>query len=111
MLKSYLQLYEVYNKKGNNQPCIDFLKLPREDAVLDSAGRLFHNLAPRKEKHFCLFADLFFGDLKSVSVFQRLRDEHAEFLVKRLHTTEYTTMIMLQLCKSLPEDNLLRNTA
>ena len=51
----------------NVQPCIDFLKTPREDASLDSAGRLFHSLAPRKEKHFCPFADLFFGNLKSVS--------------------------------------------
>ena len=64
---------------------IDFLKPFREDAVLDSAGRLFHSLAPRKEKHFCPFAEFFFGNLKSVSVFRRLREEHAEFLVKRLH--------------------------
>ena len=85
ILKAYLQLYDIYNKKGNNQPCIDFLKLPKEDAVLDSAGRLFHSLAPRKEKHFCPFADLFFGNPKSVSVFRRMREEHAEFLVKRLH--------------------------
>ena len=35
----------------NVQPCIHFLKPPREDAFLDSAGRLFHNLAPRKQKH------------------------------------------------------------
>ena len=34
-------------------PVLIFLKPPREDAFLDSAGRLFHNLAPRKEKHFC----------------------------------------------------------
>ena len=50
-----------------NQPFISFLKLFREDAVFDSAGRLFHILAPRKEKHFCPLADLFFGNLKSVS--------------------------------------------
>ena len=68
-----------------NQPFISFLKLFREDAVFDSAGRLFHILAPRKEKHFCPLADLFFGNLKSVSVFRRLREEHAEFFVKRLH--------------------------
>ena len=68
-----------------NQPFISFLKLFREDAVFDSAGRLFHILAPRKEKHFCPLADLFFGNLKSVSVFWRLREEHAEFFVKRLH--------------------------
>ena len=68
ILKTYLQLNDIYNKKGNNQPCIDFLKLPRKDAVLDSAGRLFHSLAPREEKHFCPFADLFFGNLKSVSL-------------------------------------------
>ena len=48
----------------NVQPCIDFLKPPREDAFLDSAGRLFHTLAPRKEKHLCLSADLFSGNLK-----------------------------------------------
>ena len=54
-------------------------------AVLDSAGRLFHSLAPRKEKHFCPFAEFFFGNLKSVSVFRRLREEQAEFLVNRLH--------------------------
>ena len=72
-------------KKRNNQPCIDFLKSLREDAVLDSVGWLFHSLAPRKEKHFCPVADLFFGNLKSISVFRRLREEHAEFLVKRLH--------------------------
>ena len=84
MLKSYLQLYEIYNKKGNNQPCIDFLKPLREDAVLDSAGRLFHSLAPRKEKHFCPFGDLFFGNLISVSVFRRLREEHTEFVGKEI---------------------------
>ena len=52
---------------------------------LDSAGGLFHSLAPRKEKHFCLFAEFFFGNLKSGSVFRRLREEQAEFLVNRLH--------------------------
>ena len=56
-----------------------------EDAVFDSAGRLFHILAPRYEKHFCPFADFFFGNLKSVSVFQRLWEAHAEFFVRRLH--------------------------
>ena len=65
--------------------CIDFLKPFREDAVLDSIGRLFHSLAPPKEKHFCPFAEFFFGNLKSVSVFRRLREEEAEFLVNRLH--------------------------
>ena len=42
----------------NVQPCIDFLKPPREDAFLDPAGRLFHNLAPQKEKHCWPFADM-----------------------------------------------------
>ena len=42
-------------------------------------------LAPLYEKHFCPFADFVFGNLKSVSVFRRLREEHAEFFVKRLH--------------------------
>ena len=46
---------------------IDFLKPFREDAVLDSAGRLFHSLAPRKEKHFCPFAEVFFGNLNKVA--------------------------------------------
>ena len=46
---------------------------------------LFHILAPRYEKHFCPFADFFFGNLKSVSVFRRLWEEHAEFFVKRFH--------------------------
>ena len=32
-----------------------------------SAGRLFQSLAPRKEKHFCPFADVFFGSLKSMA--------------------------------------------
>ena len=66
-------------------PLIDFLKPFKEDNVLDSAGRLFQSLAPRKEKRFCPIAEFFFGNLKSVSVFRRLRKEHAEFLVKRLH--------------------------
>ena len=78
-------IFYSIKENRNVQPCIDFLKPPREDAVLDSAGRLFHNLAPRKEKHVCPFADLFFGNLKSVSVFRRLREEHAEFFVKRIH--------------------------
>ena len=56
ILNTYSQLNDIYNEKENNQPCIDFLKLPREDAVLDSARRLFHSLAPRKEKYFCPFA-------------------------------------------------------
>ena len=76
ILKTYLQLNDIYNKKGNNQPCIDFF---------DTAGRLFHSLAPHKEKHLCPFADLFFGNLKSLAVFRRLREEYAEFSVKRLH--------------------------
>ena len=66
-------------------PLIDFLKPFREDDALDSAGRLFRNLAPRKEKDVCPFAEFFFGNLKSVSVFRRLQKEHTEFLVKRLH--------------------------
>ena len=53
--------------------------------MLDSAGRLFQSLAPRKEKHLCPFAEFFFINLKSVAVFRRLGKEHAEFLVKRLH--------------------------
>ena len=73
-----------FNIKENTQSCIDISQPPREDAVLDSAGRLFHSLASWKEKHFCPFADLFFGNLKSVSVFRMLREEHAEFLLKRL---------------------------
>ena len=74
----------IYNKR-KVQPLIELLKLVREDAFFDSAGRLFQSLAPRKEKHFCPLADFFFGNLKSVSVLRRLREEHCEFLVKRLH--------------------------
>ena len=80
----------------NVQPCIDFLKPPREDAFLDSAGRLFHNLAPRKEKHFCPFADLFCGNLKSVSAFRRLWEEHAEFFVK----SDLKTIVLVSLSMS-----------
>ena len=65
-------------------PSIDLLKLPREDAFFDSAERLFHSFAPRNEKHFCPFADVFFGSLRSVCVFLRLWAEHWEFLLKRL---------------------------
>ena len=57
------------------------LKIYIEDACLVSAGRLFQSLAPRKEKHFCPFADVFFGSLKSVAVFRRLRELLVEFLV------------------------------
>ena len=79
-----------YSIKENVQPCIDFLKPPREDVVLDSAGRLFHSLAPRKEKHFCPFADLSLATLNHSQCSgdcgrSMLREEHAEFLVKRLH--------------------------
>ena len=52
--------------------------------LFDSGGRLFHILAPRYEKHFCPFADFFFGNRKSVWVFRRLWEEHADFFVKRL---------------------------
>ena len=65
-----------------NQLYIDFLKLFREDACFDSAHRLFHNIAPRNEKHFCPFAEFFFGKLTSVPVLQRVRVEHCDFLVK-----------------------------
>ena len=75
-----------------------------EDAVLDSAGRLFHSLTPRKEKHFCPFAEFFFGNLKSVSVFQRLREEHAEFFVKRLH--RYCGAKSLSALKTIVLDSL-----
>ena len=50
-------------------------------SIFGLAGRL----APRYEKHFCPFADFFFDNLKSVSVFRRLWEEHAKFFVKRLH--------------------------
>ena len=52
---------------------IIFVKLPKEDATLNSAGRVFHSLDPRKEKHFCPFTGYFFGNVKSVSVFRRLQ--------------------------------------
>ena len=92
-----------------NQPFISFLKLFREDAVFDSAGRLFHILAPRKEKHFCPLADLFFGNLKSVSVFRRLREEHAEFFVKRLH--RYCGAKSLSDLKTIVLDSLLMSSS
>ena len=92
-----------------NQPFIIFLKLFREDAVFDSAGRLFHILAPRKEKHFCPLADLFFGNLKSVSVFRRLREEHAEFFVKRLH--RYCGAKSLSNLKTIVLDSLLMSSS
>ena len=57
-----------------------------EGSCLVSAGRLFHRFAPRYEKHFCPFAEGFFGNFKSVFAFQRVRELHAEFLVKRLLT-------------------------
>ena len=63
-----------------------FLKLLRGVAFFDSAGRPFHSLAPRKEKHFCSFAAFFIGNLKSVSALRRLLEEPCEFLVKRLQS-------------------------
>ena len=46
-------------------------------ACFDSAVRLFHNCAPLKEKTFLTVCYFFKGNL-------RIREEHAEFLVKRL---------------------------
>ena len=42
----YLQLYDIYNIEENIQSFIDFLESSREDAILDSAGRPIHCLAP-----------------------------------------------------------------
>ena len=59
-----------------------FLNLYSESASLASVERLFHILAPRKEKAFCPCTVFFLGSLTSVYVLQRLREEHALFLVK-----------------------------
>ena len=64
--------------------CTFCLKTVTDGACLFSAGRLFHSFAPRYKKHFCPFADVFCGSLKSVFVLRRLRELLAEFLVKRL---------------------------
>lgn len=59
------------------------LKQSRDGNLFKSAERPFHNLAPLKEKHFCLFVDILFGILRSVSVFLRLHEVNFEFLSKR----------------------------
>ena len=60
------------------------LKTVMEDACLVSVGRLFHSFALRNEKNFCQYAGVFFGNLKSVAVFRRLRELQVEFLKKKL---------------------------
>ena len=47
VVKSIVRLHDIYSIKENIQPCIDVLKPFREDAVFDSAARLFHILVPR----------------------------------------------------------------
>ena len=64
---------------------LPFLKLYREVAYFDSAGRLFHSLAPLYGKHFWPLDDLFIGNLKSVPAFRSLYDEHSDFRMKRAH--------------------------
>ena len=59
-----------------------FLNWYREGASLVSVERLFHILAPRKEKTFCPCAVFFLGNLTSVLVLRRLREERALFLLK-----------------------------
>ena len=80
-----------------------------EDTVLDSDGRPFQSPAPRKEKHFCPFAEFFFGNRKSVSVLRRLREEHFEFLVKRLH--RYCGAKSLSALKTIVSDSLSMNSS
>ena len=84
---------------------VDFLKLFREDACFDSAEWLFHNFAPPKEKHFCPFAVVFSGTLRSVLVFRRQRVEHCEFLLKRL--LKYCGVSSLSDLKTIVFDSLL----
>ena len=54
--------------------CIFCLKTLTDGACLVSVGRLFQSFAPRYEKLFCPFADVFCGSLKSVFVLRRLRE-------------------------------------
>ena len=67
----------------------------REDACFDSAETPFHNFAPLKETPFCPFAVFFKGSLRSISVSQRLGEEHSEFLVKRLHILRWEQRFIL----------------
>ena len=50
-MKTYLQQCDLYNIKVD-QPRIDFLKSVTEDALLVSAGSLFHSLAHIKKSSF-----------------------------------------------------------
>ena len=59
-----------------------FLNLYSEDASLASVERLFHILAPRKEKAFCPFPLFLLGSRTSVFLLRRIREEHALYLVK-----------------------------
>ena len=54
------------------------------DACLRSAERPFQDLAPLKEKHFCPFVEFFFGILRSVAEFLRLREVNWDVFVNRL---------------------------
>ena len=47
-----------------------------------SVERLFHILAPRKEKAFCPCAVVFLGNPTTVLLLRRLREEHALFLLR-----------------------------
>ena len=62
-----------------------FLNWYREGASLVSVERLFHILAPRKEKAFCPGVVFFLGNLTSVLVLRRFREEHELFLLKSSH--------------------------
>ena len=53
-------------------------------AYLHSAERPFQDLAPLKEKHFCPFVEFFFGILRSVAEFLRLREVNWDVFVNRL---------------------------
>ena len=66
--------------------------MPKDDASLTSAGRLFHNFTPRYEKPLCPFKDVFLGILRSVDVLRRVRASPAEFLFTRNSAGEARTL-------------------
>ena len=68
------------SKKPHEPKC--FFNLCWNDNSLALVERLFHILAPRKEKAFCPCAVFFLGILASVFVMQRLRAEHKLFFSK-----------------------------
>ena len=63
----------------------NFLKLAKDDVSFPSAERSGHALAPLKKKHFWPVFELYFGSLKSVSVFLKHLEVSWDALVNRLH--------------------------